>query len=77
MKKYLDKSGSSGITFYQLGEDYIDVRFKTQPASTYRYTYSLSGKKHIEAMKKLATAGRGLGTYISQHPEVRDHYIKF
>jgi hypothetical protein len=74
MKKYLDRSGKSGISYYNIGKDFIEIRFINEPSSVYVYSYQLNGRKHIETMKKLAVAGEGLSTYISQHPEVRDHF---
>jgi hypothetical protein len=74
MIRYNDRSGSSGILYYQIGKDFIEIKFKTEPSAVYVYTNKLSGKKHIDAMKKLAARGEGLSTYIAQHPEVRDRF---
>lgn len=74
MQPYKNKSNESGVTHYQIGEEEIRIQFKGKSA-IYIYTYELSGKRHIEQMKILAKAGKGLGTYISQHPEVRDHFL--
>ncbi len=74
MKKYLDKSGNSGISHYRIGEDFIEVMFSTQPGRIYIYSCQLSGEEHIEQMKMLAEQGQGLSTYISQHPDVRDSF---
>lgn len=60
---YKDLSGNSGVRFFQIGEDFIDVEFDD---AIYRYDYSRPGKKHVEAMKKLGKEGKGLSTYISQ-----------
>jgi hypothetical protein len=76
MEKYNDLTGKSGVSYYKIGKDYIDIRFRTDPSSIYRYTNRLSGEKHIKIMKKLAISGEGLSTYISQHPEVRDKFEK-
>jgi hypothetical protein len=38
----------------------------------YLYTYESAGKRVIEKMKKLATTGKGLSTYISQ--TVKDNF---
>ncbi|MEC3764805.1 hypothetical protein [Cupriavidus sp. SS-3] len=32
----------------------------------YTYDYRRPGRRHVEQMKRLATAGRGLCSYISQ-----------
>ena len=70
MERYLNLSGDSGITHYEVGTDFIRVRF--QRGTTYRYSHLRPGQHHVDRMKALAVAGRGLGTYISQH--VRDQY---
>jgi hypothetical protein len=73
VKAYKDLSGQSGVTHYFWGKDYLAVKFKGK-AQVYVYTEDNCGKKHIAHMKKLATSGKGLSTYISQHPQVRDNY---
>jgi len=71
MRRYLNLSGSSGVTYYEIGADFIRVKFRgDQPV--YRYSHAGAGKDHVERMKTLAVAGRGLGTYISQN--VHDAY---
>lgn len=72
MDRYANRSRDSGVKAYSLGDDYIIVRFVG--GDTYCYTYHSAGKRHIEAMKKLALAGKGLSTYISQN--IRDNYEK-
>jgi hypothetical protein len=73
MTKYPDRSGRSGVSHYAIGKDFIQIRFITKP-TVYIYSYDINGREHIEIMKKLALAGEGLSTYISEHPEVRDHF---
>ncbi len=70
MERYLNLSGDSGVTEYELGADFIRVRFRG--GATYRYGAVHPGQYHVDRMKAYAVAGRGLGTYISQH--VRDQY---
>ena len=70
MRRYANLSGTSGVVAYETGPDFIDVRFRE--GGTYRYTHASAGPVHVEQMKKLAVAGRGLGTYISRH--VREAY---
>jgi hypothetical protein len=76
MEQYKNLSRESGVTHYVLGKDFIKVKFK-ENSEVYVYNYSLNGKEHIENMKKLAIDGRGLSTYISQHPEVKNHYTRW
>lgn len=55
---------------FQIGPRSITVRFGG--GSTYRYTYAKPGVRHVEAMKELASEGKGLTTYINRH--VRGDY---
>jgi hypothetical protein len=66
MQRYLNLSGDSGVTRYEIGDDYILVKFRNNDRP-YRYSYARAGKKHVDRMKALAIAGRMLGTYISQN----------
>jgi len=70
MERYLNLSGDSGVGGYKIGVDYILVQFHT--GMFYRYSYARAGRHHVERMKILAAAGRGLSTYISRH--VYDRY---
>ena len=63
MQLYQNLSGDSGIANYEIGADYIKVRFRNGPL--YVYTYQSAGRNIIEQMKMLAKAGQGLGTFIS------------
>jgi hypothetical protein len=71
VKLYKDISGNSGVVAYEIGKDYIKIRFKHED-HVYLYSYHNPGKKHVEAMKRLAEAGEKLSTYISVN--VRDNY---
>lgn len=70
MNEYRNLSGDSGVTAYAFGPGYIRVRFID--GEIYEYTHKSAGKKAIEDMQRLAVAGKGLSTYISQH--VREKY---
>ena len=70
MERYQDLSGTSGIESYEVGDDWIKVRFRGGYA--YTYNHASAGVDHVERMKALARAGRGLGTYIGRN--VRDAY---
>jgi hypothetical protein len=70
MKKYKDITGESGVTAYQESENWIAVEFNSE--SVYLYTYASAGKRAVEQMKKMAAAGKGLSTYISQ--KVKEKY---
>ncbi len=70
MKAYKNLAGTSAITHYDIGADYIDLVFKG--GKTYRYTYAEPGAIHVEQMKALAASGGGLTTYLNQN--VRKNY---
>ena len=68
MEVYKSKSGkASGVTGYEMGEDYITVQFGG--ANAYTYTYALNGKAIIDKMKKMALSSKGLSTFISRNKE--------
>ncbi|MGQ0646871.1 MAG: hypothetical protein ACT4P7_04830 [Gemmatimonadaceae bacterium] len=72
MERYKNLSGDSGVTFFRIGRDFISVRFRH--GITYHYDYTATGAHHVEQMKTLARAGKGLSTYVSQH--VRNAYAR-
>jgi hypothetical protein len=63
MQPYRNITGSSGVTAYEIGEDFITIEFSD--GSVYRYTYASAGQENVERMKGLAEAGQGLNTFIS------------
>lgn len=65
MTRYKNLSGNSGVSAYEIGEDYLAVEFTS--GSVYLYNYESNGKEVIEGMKILAEAGKGLSTFISQY----------
>ncbi len=64
MQPYLNLSGDSGVEAYEIGDTFIIVRFREGKERTYKYTYTSAGAEHVETMKRLAKAGRGLNSYI-------------
>jgi hypothetical protein len=70
MKRYRNLEGHSGVLAYDIRADAIAVKFAG--GDVYNYTYARPGRTHVEEMKRLALAGRGLSTYISRH--VREDY---
>lgn len=74
MIPYGNRSRHSGITAYEIGPDFIRVQF--QSGTSYTYTYDTAGRDHVERMKQLAERGKGLSTFISQHPAVSSGYVK-
>lgn len=70
MERYKNKNGNSGIVAFEIKEKSIAIRFIS--GETYLYDYTVPGRREVEQMKKLAQAGRGLSTFISQ--SVRERY---
>ena len=71
MEKYSNFHGDSGVLEYETGLDFIKIRFVNRN-TIYVYNHSQPGSAHVEQMKRLATNGRGLATYISQN--VKQNY---
>jgi hypothetical protein len=72
MAPYRNLSGDSGVTHYEAGPDFIVIRFRK--GDRYLYNHEKPGREAVETMKRLAVAGRGLSTFISQH--VREDYAE-
>ncbi len=69
MTTYLDTDRDSGIFGYEVGPDWIQVRFST--GAVYEYTYLSAGPKNIETMKRLAASGDGLNAFINRNVKKR------
>ncbi len=70
MTPYARLAGESGVVGYRIAARHISVAFAD--GSIYVYSWQSAGRAHVEHMKRLAVAGIGLSTYISQH--VRQNY---
>jgi hypothetical protein len=66
LQLYKNHHGNSGVVSFESGNDFIKIRFKHSPV-VYVYTFALPGRMHVEEMKRLASDGYGLATYISQN----------
>ncbi len=66
MERYRNLSGDSGVHSFEIGVDYITVKF-SGTARTYTYSYRKAGSAHVEAMKLLAQNGSGLNSYINRN----------
>ena len=66
MERYRNSGGDSGISSYEIGTDYIIVKF-TGTFRTYRYSYWKAGQLHVENMKRLARSGSGLNSYLNRY----------
>jgi hypothetical protein len=65
MQRYSDIDRDSGVVAYEIGNDFIRVRFSD--GAIYLYTYASAGRHNIEQMKVLAARGDGLNAYINDH----------
>lgn len=74
MQQYSNNSGKSSVVAYYIGADFVVVQFPHN--MFYKYTYSSAGQTAIEAMKRFAESGSGLGTYISTKATQPDHECK-
>ena len=72
LRPYKNLSGSTGVSAYGTGRDFIRLRFRD--GRVYEYDHNKPGRRDVEAMKRLAEAGQGLTTYVNQH--VRDNYAR-
>ena len=70
MERYYDIDGDSNVEAYEIGTDYIRVKFNGTP-KIYTYSYWGAGQGNVEAMKKLARQGDGLNSYINLNAKYR------
>ena len=61
---YRNIDGDSNVESYEIGADYIAVKFYNT-VKIYVYSYNKAGIKHVERMKELAVSGNGLNSYIN------------
>ena len=73
MQRYADRSGKSGVSGYEILDNGIVLEFKADKRR-YLYSYKNPGKKHVEEMKRLASEGKGLTTYVNRF--IRENYEK-
>lgn len=72
LQPYARRHGDSGVVAFATGPRGIAVAFTN--GAIYVYDIDKPGRAHVARMKRLAKAGAGLSTYISQH--VRDDYAQ-
>lgn len=67
MERYRNLSGTSGVSGYEIGTDYIRVAF-TKTSKIYSYSDNgKAGRFHVDNMKRCALNGSGLNTYINNY----------
>ena len=69
MTPYLNLSLKSGILEYEIGKDYVRIRFKHND-KIYRYFGDKIGEFKLSEMKRFAMQGSGLGAYINKNRDV-------
>lgn len=65
MKNYGNTDKASNITAYEIGANYIKVKYNSNSVDT--FSYDKAGRNHVELMKSLAESGSGLKRYISKY----------
>lgn len=73
MRRYANLDGRAGVLEYEIGPDWIMLRFRDRP-ELYLYNRDKPGIGKVLQMKRLALAGRGLTTFVNQH--VRENYAQ-
>ena len=68
--KYKDIDGDSNIEMYEIGPDYISIKF-FGTNKIYTYSYKSAGLAYVEKMKFLARNGDGLNSYINNYCKYR------
>lgn len=66
MERYRNSGGDSGVSSFEIGTDFIIVKFSGS-SRIYRYSYRKAGQLHVENMKKIARNGSGLNSYINNY----------
>jgi len=56
MERYRNRGGDSGVSAYEIGSDFIKVKF-SGTLRIYTYSYRRAGSMHVESMKRLAQIG--------------------
>lgn len=74
MHRYANLSGNSGVTHYEIGPDFIDVRYLG--GEVYRYSGKAPGAALVEQMKVLAVRGRGLCGFVSRNVRAYDRKLE-
>ena len=72
MVRYRNLGGDSGVSAYEIGNDFIKVQFSD--GFIYLYSYRKPGSIHVEQMKILAQNGNGLNSYINEKVKYKYEY---
>lgn len=63
MNYYANLGGKSNVESYEIGKDYIAIKFKGKQ-KIFVYSYFTAGKYNVDKAKVLANNGSGLNSYI-------------
>jgi hypothetical protein len=74
MQRYRNWSGTSGVREFEVGPDFIILRWDS--GKPYTYSYDSVGEQNVEEMKRLALKGSHLNAFINRTPEIRDGFVK-
>ena len=74
MENYKNLGGDSGVVEYEIGTDYIKVRFRG--SRIYVYNYTVTGRDNVEHMKGLAKSGSGLNAFINKNVKKNYSHIE-
>lgn len=66
MERYKNLGGDSGVVGYEIGSDFIKVKFKSG-SKVYVYDHDSAGQDKIDQMKNLAKKGTGLNAFINRN----------
>lgn len=65
--KYKNLSNSSNVDWFEIGEEFLRVKF-FNTSKIYQYSYrGKAGKKDVDIIKSLAVNGMGLNSYILKY----------
>ncbi len=70
--RYKNLGGKSTVSRFEILKDIVTVKFTD--SSCYNYSNQSAGVANIEQMKKLAAAGKGLGTFITAN--LKDKWMR-
>ena len=70
--RYKNLSKDSKVARYEIRKDMVTIRFADD--TVYVYTNQSATPGNIEKMKALATAGKGLGTFIDAN--LKDRFLR-
>ena len=70
--RYKNLGGASKVLRYEIRKDVVTIEFKNN--SVYNYSNQSAGEENIAKMKTLATAGKGLSTFIEA--SLKDRFMR-